>query len=58
MVSSLQRTRRRLSGFNGTIKEEFGTAYKELIDSGVSPSVAKKAASRSYKYFDSLGAFD
>jgi len=47
-----------LGGFNGTIKEEFGTAYKELIDSGVSPSVAKKAASRSYKYFDSLGAFD
>uniref|UniRef100_UPI0018E51B62 hypothetical protein n=1 Tax=Pseudomonas amygdali TaxID=47877 RepID=UPI0018E51B62 len=46
------------SFLNGTIKEEFGTAYKELIDSGVSPSVAKKAASRSYKYFDSLGAFD
>ncbi|WP_259469669.1 RHS repeat-associated core domain-containing protein, partial [Pseudomonas savastanoi] len=58
IVSSLQRTRRRLGGFNGTIKEEFGTAYKELIDSGVSPSVAKKAASRSYKYFDSLGAFN
>ncbi|WP_420917733.1 RHS repeat-associated core domain-containing protein [Pseudomonas syringae group genomosp. 7] len=46
IVSSLQRTRRRLGGFNGTIKEEFGTAYKELIDSGVSPNVAKKAASR------------
>ncbi|WP_117150077.1 RHS repeat-associated core domain-containing protein, partial [Pseudomonas coronafaciens] len=58
IVSSLQRTRRRLGGFNGTIKEEFGTAYKELIDSGVSPSIAKKAASSSYKYFDSLGAFD
>ncbi|WP_236460009.1 RHS repeat-associated core domain-containing protein [Pseudomonas syringae] len=58
IVSSLQRTRRRLGEFNGTIKEEFGTAYKELIDSGVSPSAAKKAASRSYKYFDSLGAFD
>ena len=57
IISSLQRTRRRISGFGGTIKEEFGVAYKELIDAGVDPGAAKKAASRSYKYFDSLGAF-
>ncbi|KPW41412.1 Rhs family protein, partial [Pseudomonas syringae pv. apii] len=58
IVSARQNARRRLNGFNGSLKEEFGIAYKELIDAGVNPNLAKKTASRSYKYFDSLGAFD
>jgi RHS repeat-associated protein len=57
VVSMLQAARRRAGGFGGSIKDEFGVAYRDLLEAGVSPDAAKKVASRSYKYFDSLGAF-
>jgi uncharacterized protein RhaS with RHS repeats len=57
IISSSQRSRRRATGFTGSLKDEFGISYREMIDAGVEKDVAKKAASRSYKYFDSLGSF-
>jgi hypothetical protein len=32
-------------------------SYQEMIEAGVPEKVARKAIGRSYKYFDSLGAF-
>ncbi|MFV3284721.1 RHS repeat-associated core domain-containing protein, partial [Pseudomonas sp. NY15356] len=57
MISAMQRARRRVSGFGGTLRDEFNIAYREMIDAGVSPDVARRAASKSYKYYESLGAF-
>ena len=57
IISSLQRIRRREGGFGGDIRSEFSVSYKEMIDAGVNSDVAKKAARKSYKYFDFLGAF-
>lgn len=57
MISAMQGARRRVSGFGGTLRDEFNIAYKEMIDAGVSPDVARRAASKSYKYYESLGAF-
>ncbi|WP_366917372.1 MULTISPECIES: hypothetical protein [Bacteria] len=58
MISAMQRVRRRVSGFGGTIRDEFNVAYKEMIDAGVSPDAARRAANKSYKYYEALGAFD
>ncbi|WP_180961866.1 RHS repeat-associated core domain-containing protein, partial [Pseudomonas plecoglossicida] len=58
MISAMQRSRRSASGFGGTLRDEFNVAYKEMIDAGVSPGAAKRAASRSYKYYEALGAFN
>ncbi len=58
VISALQRARRRAGGFGNDIVSEFNIGYRELIQAGVSPKQAKKAMRQSYKYFDSLGAFD
>lgn len=63
LINSAQRVRRaelRAQGVNpyGTsIRQEFQVSYRELIDAGVPPAVARKAMIDNYKYFDSLGAF-
>jgi RHS repeat-associated protein len=56
-VSSLQRQRRRIEGYDTDITHEFNTGYKELLDSGVDSKVAQKAMKDAYKYFDSIGGF-
>jgi RHS repeat-associated protein len=58
MISAMQRMRRKAAGFGGTLRDEFNVAYKEMIDAGVSPDAAKRAASKSYKYYEALGAFN
>ncbi|MFC7422029.1 RHS repeat-associated core domain-containing protein [Iodobacter arcticus] len=62
-ISAAQRTyRRQLDNQPGgrwgstTLKDEFNFGYKSMIDAGVSPSVARKATKKSYKYFNCLGA--
>ena len=57
-LSALQAVRRRAGGFEESIKNEFGVAYRALLGAGVSTDAARKVPSRSYKYFDSLGAFE
>ncbi|ACL76730.1 hypothetical protein [Ruminiclostridium cellulolyticum] len=56
-LSSLQRIRRRTEGFNTDIRYEFNTSYREMLQAGVDPSMAKKAIKEAYKYFDGLGGF-
>lgn len=57
-ISALQRARRRLlDGWKGSLKDEFNTSYKEMLDAGVPKAQAQKALQKSYKYFDSIGAF-
>ncbi|AYN96137.1 hypothetical protein EAW52_20320 [Pseudomonas sp. LTJR-52] len=56
LISSMQRSRRRIEGWGGTIRDEFNVAYREMLEAGIDSSAARKAASRSYKYFYSLGA--
>ena len=62
-ISAAQRARRRTMKAQGTdpwstnIRDEFSTGYREMIDAGVPKDVARRAIGRSYKYFDSLGAF-
>nr|WP_305069868.1 RHS repeat-associated core domain-containing protein [Flavobacterium covae] len=53
-ISAAQRARRKLDGWNTTLKEEFNTSYREMLDAGVPKSQAQKALKDSYKYFDSL----
>lgn len=53
-ISAAQRARRASDGWNTTLKEEFNTSYKEMLDAGVPKSQAQKALKDSYKYFDSL----
>jgi hypothetical protein len=54
----MQRARRRLpDGWKGSLKDEFNISYKEMIDAGVPKAQAQKALQKSYKYFDSIGAF-
>lgn len=54
-ISAAQRIRRAVEGgWNTTLKEEFNISYREMIDAGVSPKQARKAAKDSYKYFDAL----
>ena len=40
-----------------SIKVEFNTGYKQMINAGVSKKAARKAIKQSYKYFDSIGGF-
>jgi RHS repeat-associated protein len=57
-ISVMQRARRRLpDGWKGSLKDEFNISYKEMIDAGVPKAQAQKALQKSYKYFDSIGAF-
>ncbi|TDF83724.1 RHS repeat-associated core domain-containing protein, partial [Pseudomonas sp. H9] len=55
MISAMQRARRRVSGFGGTLRDEFNIAYREMIDAGVDPGAARRAANKSYKYYEALG---
>lgn len=57
LISAAQRQRRAIEGFGKDIKYEFNTSYKEMINAGVSTKVARNAIGKSYKYFDSIGAF-
>jgi hypothetical protein len=54
-ISASQRARRsQPNGLNNTLKYEFNTVYKEMLDSGVPIKQAKKAYKDAYKYFDRL----
>lgn len=54
-ISAAQRVRRASpGGWDTTLKQEFNTSYKEMIDAGVSPRQARKSISDSYKYFDGI----
>lgn len=57
VISSMQRQRRAIEGYNTDITHEFNTGYREMIDAGVNTKDAQKAMRNAYKYFDSLGAF-
>lgn len=57
IISSMQRQRRAVEGFNTDIRHEFNIGYKEMIDAGVSKKDAQKVMSKAYKYFYDLGAF-
>lgn len=56
-VQNLQRKRRKTEGFNTDILYEFNESYREMIEAGVDPKIARKAMGDAYKYFDSLGGF-
>uniref|UniRef100_UPI002484A1DD RHS repeat-associated core domain-containing protein n=1 Tax=Photorhabdus caribbeanensis TaxID=1004165 RepID=UPI002484A1DD len=54
-ISAAQRTRRAMpGGWDKTLKEEFHTSYREMIDAGVPQAQARKALGDAYKYFDKL----
>lgn len=54
-ISTSQRMRRKAQGgWDTTLKDEFNIGYREMIDAGVHPKVAKKAYKKAYKYFDGL----
>ena len=57
-ISSMQRNRRRVEGFNTGIRYEFNKSYEEMIEAGVDKRMAKKAMKKAYKYFDGLEAFE
>ncbi|WP_375447099.1 type VI secretion system tube protein TssD [uncultured Fibrella sp.] len=58
-ISAAQRARRRLpGGWDTTLRDEFRTSYREMLDAGVPGCQTKKAIKKAYKYFDSLGGFD
>ena len=59
LISAAQRMRRaQPGGWNTTLREEFDLSYREMLNAGVSPAQAKRAAKRAYKCFGSIGAFD
>lgn len=57
-ISKSQNARRVEAGFNTPIREEFNISYREMIDAGIGKKEARKAIKDSYKYFDSLKAFN
>jgi hypothetical protein len=63
LVSAAQRGRRRAMKAQGidpwstSVRDEFEVGYREMVDAGVPRDAARRAIARSYKYFDSLGAF-
>ncbi|MEZ0612202.1 type VI secretion system tube protein TssD [Fibrella sp. WM1] len=58
-ISAAQRARRRLpGGWDTTLRDEFRTSYREMLNAGVPGCQSKKAIKKAYKYFDSLGGFD
>ena len=57
-ITNLQRARRVEQGYDTSIKDEFNASYREMVESGVDEKTAQKAIKDSYKYFDSIGAFD
>ena len=56
-ISTAQANRRACQGYGSDIRSEFNQSYEEMIAAGVPPAAAKKAMKKSYKYYDSLGAF-
>ena len=56
-ISSAQRNRRRIDGYDTDIVYEFNTSYREMIDAGVDVNSARKAIRSAYKYFDGVGGF-
>ncbi|AGU52771.1 RHS family protein [Variovorax paradoxus B4] len=63
-ISAAQRAQRRgLDSQPGgrwgttTVRDEFNTGYRQMINAGVPTDVARRAMKKSYKYFDCLGAF-
>ena len=56
-ISSAQRARRRIEGYDTDIVYEFNTSYRELINAGVDEQSARKAIRSAYKYFDLIGGF-
>lgn len=57
-ISSMQRNRGRVEGFNTRIRYELNKSYEETIEAGVDKRMAKKAMKKAYKYFDELEAFE
>ena len=53
-INTMQSIRRRNNGYSNTLREEFNIGYREMINAGVNPKVAKKAYKDAYKYFDGL----
>ncbi|MCL6362608.1 type IV secretion protein Rhs, partial [Pectobacterium polaris] len=54
-ISAAQRARRaKPGGWDTSLKQEFNTSYREMLDAGVPSGQAKKALSDAYKYFDGL----
>lgn len=58
IISGKQRSRRKQVGYSTDIREEFNVSYREMIDAGVSEKLTKKLMKKTYKYFDSINAFD
>lgn len=58
IISGKQRSRRKQVGYSTDIREEFNASYREMIDAGVSEKLTKKLMKKTYKYFDSINAFD
>ncbi|MEC1552057.1 T7SS effector LXG polymorphic toxin [Bacillus haynesii] len=56
-ISSMQRKRRKIEGFNTDIRYEFNVSYREMIEAGVDQKATRKAMKDAYKYFDGLGGF-
>lgn len=56
MISAMQRERRKLFGYSTSIRSEFEAGYRQMVDAGVDAGHARRAITRSYKYFASLGA--
>ncbi|WMW45492.1 T7SS effector LXG polymorphic toxin [Bacillus paralicheniformis] len=56
-ISSMQRKRRKIDGFNTDIRYEFNVSYREMIEAGVDQKATRKAMKDAYKYFDGLGGF-
>jgi RHS repeat-associated protein len=63
LISAAQRGRRHAMKAQGldpwatSVRDEFEIGYREMVDAGVPRDAARRAIARSYKYFDSLGAF-
>ena len=56
-ISSMQRKRRKIEGFNTDIRYECNVSYREMIEAGVDQKAARKAMKDAYKYFEGLGGF-
>jgi hypothetical protein len=47
-----------LSPWSTTLNQEFQIGYRQMLDAGVPQGVARRAMKASYKYFESIGAFE
>jgi RHS repeat-associated protein len=56
-INAAQRVRRAFSGgWDTTLKQEFNTGLKEMLESGVPSGQARKSIADAYKHFDGLRA--